>query len=71
MKIPSQPAAIAARASTGASTPSPDVVSPAPPGRCTECVASKITAITRLANPIKRTHVRDEIVVAEGRARAR
>ena len=43
MKIPSQPAAIAARANTGASSPSPDVASPAPPGRCTECVASKMT----------------------------
>ncbi len=36
MKMPSHPAAIAARARKGASSPSPEVDSPAPPGRCTE-----------------------------------
>src|SRR6266404_5136893 len=33
MKIPSHPVAIAARASIGASAPSPEVLSPPPPGR--------------------------------------
>ena len=43
MNTPSHPAATAARASTGARMPSPEVVVPAPPGLCTEWVASNTT----------------------------
>ncbi len=60
--------ATAARASTGASSPSPPVVPPSPPGRCTEWVASKIDGQAFLAHPVERAHVGDQVVVAEGGA---
>ena len=43
MNTPATPTAIAARASTGTNWRSPPLVSPSPPGCCTEWVASKIT----------------------------
>ncbi|MND03519.1 hypothetical protein D3C83_233790 [compost metagenome] len=43
MKMPAMPTAIAARDSTGTNSRWPPLLPSAPPGNCTECVASNTT----------------------------
>ena len=54
-----------ARASTGAIAPSRSRILPAPPGRCTRMRGVKTPDI-RFAHPIKRAHIRHQIVVPKG-----
>ena len=67
MNRPSAPAAAAASASGGMNSRAPPLAPPAPcPGRCTLCVASKITGASQASRMrAKLAHVDDEIAVAE------
>ena len=69
MNRPATPAATAARASTGTNSRwPPEACRPAPPGSCTEWVASNTTGqpVARMIG--ERAHVGDQVVVAEAEA---
>ena len=68
MKMPSQPAAIAARARTGASSPSPEVDIPRPAGSLHGMGRVKNHAIAGFPHPIERAKIGHEIVVTESGA---
>ena len=60
MKMPAMPTATAARASTGTNSRWPPDLPSAPPGNCTECVASNTTGqpVSRITARLRMSETR-------------